>query len=202
MLFPGFGGGAPPPKPGKSALGTRLRKGYLLWQKGWGGGPRGGASPYKALSSTPGDFPFRAVFLPSTPFLRLTRQVDNYNCSFVNSPTVENVGLNVTIGSTSNDWQEKRKKLTNCRFLFAKKLIAFKLKRADCVKNRLSQSIISLRGFPRYSKTCLWINWIPKIMVQFCHLRLLYLGIEMDWNLKVGPILSSFNATPAKIDHQ
>ena len=23
-LFPGFGGGAPPPKPGKSALGTRL----------------------------------------------------------------------------------------------------------------------------------------------------------------------------------
>ena len=30
-------------------------------------------------------------------------------------------------GSTSNDWQETRKKLTNCRFLLDKKLIVLKL---------------------------------------------------------------------------
>ena len=117
----------PRPQSQGKALWGRGWKGYLLWQKGWEGGPRGRASPYKALLSTPRDFTFLAVFLPSPPFLRLTRQVDDYNCSFVNSPTVEKVGLNVTIGSTSNDWQETRKKLTNCRFLLDKKLIAFKL---------------------------------------------------------------------------
>ena len=61
--------------------------------------------------------------------------------------------------------------------------------------------------------TCFRINWIPKIMVQFCYLKL-YSGIETfprrllltngnDGNgmkLKnVGTTLSSFTALPAKI---
>ena len=59
---------------------------------------------------------------------------------------------------------------------------------------------------------CLALNWIPKIMVYWvCYLRVYYdvqsvswrfllrmARMEMDWNLKVGPTFSSFDAISTK----
>ena len=83
-------------------------------------------------------------------------------------------------------------------FCLIKSWLLLNWKRADCIKNRLSHRIISLRGFPRYSKTCLWINWIPKIMVRFCYLRLLYLGIEMELKLENGANSFKFQCNACK----